>query len=73
MAESTQSNSGGGCFSKLLFLILLVAAGGLGLAIFAAIEPQDLSDLRNPAPTAKAAPVRRTCPACSPIRKIRPL
>ena len=58
MADSSQSNSGGGCFSKLLFLILLVAAGGLGAAIFAAIEPQDLSDLRAPAPTAKAAPVR---------------
>ncbi|MEY3894642.1 MAG: hypothetical protein RLZZ214_161 [Verrucomicrobiota bacterium] len=58
MADSSQSNSGGGCFSKLLFLILLVAAGGLGAAIFAAIEPQDLSDLSTPAPTAKAAPVR---------------
>lgn len=58
MAESTQSNSGSGCFSKLLFLILLGAAAGLGAAIFAAVEPQDLSDLRNPAPTAKAVPPR---------------
>lgn len=58
MADSTQSTSGGGCFSKLIFLILLVAAGGLGAAIFAVVDPQDLSDLRSPAPTAKAVPVR---------------
>ena len=58
MAESTQSKSGGGCFSKLLFLILLVAAGGLGAAIFAAVEPQDLSDLKAPTPAAKAIPER---------------
>lgn len=45
MAEPSNSKSGGGCFSKLLMLILLVAAGGLGAAIYYAIEPQDLTDL----------------------------
>lgn len=58
MADSTQSFPGGGCFSKLVFLILLVAAGGLGAAIIAAVQPQDLTDLSDPALNAKAAPVR---------------
>lgn len=58
MADSSQSIPGGGCFSKLVFLILLAAAGGLGAAIVAAIQPQDLTDLRNPTPNAEAAPVR---------------
>lgn len=58
MAESTQSKSGGGCFSKLLLIILLVAAGGLATAIYSAIQPQDLSDLKTPAPVAKPGPVR---------------
>ncbi len=54
MAEPSKSRSGGGCFSKLLMLILLVVAGGLGSAIFYAVQPQDLSDLV----TAKALPER---------------
>ncbi len=45
MGEPTKSKSGGGCFSKLLMLILLAAAFGLGAAIFHAIKPQDLTDL----------------------------
>ena len=47
MADSSKFKSGGGCFSKLLLLILLVAAGGLGAAIFYAVQPQDLSDLTS--------------------------
>lgn len=58
MADSQPSNSGGGCFSKLVFLILLVAAGGLGAAVVSAIQPQDLSDLSSPAETGKPAPER---------------
>ena len=45
MAEPKTPKSGGGCLSKLLFLILLVAAGALGSAIFFVIQPQDLTDL----------------------------
>lgn len=50
MAEPSKFKSGGGCFSKLLLLILLVAAGGLGAAIFYAIQPQDLTDLASAKP-----------------------
>jgi hypothetical protein len=57
MAESSSSNVGGGCFSKLLMLILLVAAGGLAMAIYSAVQPQDLSDLKTPAPA--ASPVQQ--------------
>ncbi len=39
------SNSGGGCFSKLLFLILLIAAGGFVSAIYHVTQPQELADL----------------------------
>ena len=49
MADPAQPRSGGGCFSKLLFLILLVAAFGLGVGIYLATQPQDLSDLALPA------------------------
>jgi hypothetical protein len=58
MAEPTQSKSGGGCLSKLMLLLLLAAAGGLGMAIYSALQPQDLSDLKNPAPVANPGPVR---------------
>ena len=54
MAESSKFKSGGGCFSKLLLLILLVAAAGLGVAVFYAVQPQDLADLA----TAKRLPER---------------
>lgn len=48
MAEPKQTRSGGGCFSKLLLLFLLVAAGGLATAIYSAVQPQDLTDLATP-------------------------
>ncbi len=58
MADSSSSKAGGGCFSKLVVLILLVAAGGLGMAIYNALQPQDLSDLKSPAPAANPVPDR---------------
>jgi hypothetical protein len=48
MGDFTSSKSGGGCFSKLLMMILLVAAGCLAMAIYSAVQPQDLSDLKSP-------------------------
>lgn len=56
MAEPTSSKSGGGCFSKLLFLILLLAAGGFATAVYFVSRPQDLSDLSTA--TAKPLPQR---------------
>lgn len=44
---------GGGCFSKLLFLLLLLGAAGLGSAISFALRAQDLSDLSSAAPVAQ--------------------
>jgi hypothetical protein len=58
MAEPRQQRTGAGCLSKLLFLVLLAAALGLGSAIFQALQPQDLTDLGGYGPTAKALPVR---------------
>lgn len=58
MAESPKRKSGGGCLGKLFFLILLVAAGGLGTAVFFIAQPQDLTDIGGYGPTAKAAPAR---------------
>ena len=48
MAASNTSKSGIGCFSKLILLVLLLAAAGLATAIYSAIQPQDLSDLSSP-------------------------
>jgi hypothetical protein len=45
MAETNKPKSGGGCLLKLLFLILLVPCVGLGMAVFYAVQPQDLTDL----------------------------
>lgn len=54
MAEPKKPKSGGGCLSKLLFLILLVPCIGLGVAVFYAVQPQDLTDLGGYGPaTAK--------------------
>ena len=53
-SESNKPKSeGGGCFSKLLLLILLAAAVGLGAAIYYAIIPQEGYDA-----TAKKLPER---------------
>ncbi len=58
MAEPSKFKSGGGCFSKLLLLILLAAAVGLGAAIFYAIQPQDLTDLGGHGPATGILPER---------------
>ena len=58
MAVPKKPSSGGGCFSKLLFLILLAAAAGLGSAVFFVIQPQDLTDLGGYGPAMKTAPER---------------
>ncbi|MES2439643.1 MAG: hypothetical protein V4584_11275 [Verrucomicrobiota bacterium] len=58
MSEPKTHKSGGGCFSKLLFLILLVATAGLGSAVFFAVQPQDLTDLGGYGTAAKKLPER---------------
>lgn len=45
MGDGSKTKSGGGCLSKLVLLFLLVAALGLGTAVFFVARPQDLSDL----------------------------
>lgn len=45
MADSSLPKSGSGCFSKLLFLVLLIAAGGFASAIYFITRPQDYSDV----------------------------
>lgn len=45
MADSSLPKSGGGCFSKLLFLVLLIAAGSFASAIYFVVQPQDYSDV----------------------------
>jgi hypothetical protein len=47
MSEPAPTRARGGCFSKLIFLLLLVVAIGLGAALFSAVRPQDLSDLKG--------------------------
>jgi hypothetical protein len=56
MADPAQRNSGGGCLSKLVFLILMFGAGGLGWALFLISLPQNLSDLTK---GSEAAPAGR--------------
>jgi hypothetical protein len=58
MSDPQQPKSGGGCFSKLLFLVLLAALGGLGLALVAVAVPQDLSDLGGRSPAARSESTR---------------
>ncbi len=58
MSEPKKPKSGGGCFSKLLFLILLAAMGGLGSAVYFVTQAQDLTDLGGYGPAVKATPPR---------------
>ena len=44
----------GGCFSKLVGLLLLVVAVGVGAAVVTIVKPQDLSDLEGRGPGAVA-------------------
>lgn len=56
MADPAQRNSDGGCLSKLAFMILMLAAIGLGSALFLVVQPQDLSELTR---NANSAPGNR--------------
>jgi hypothetical protein len=56
MADPAQRNSDGGCLSKLAFMILMLAAIGLGSALFLIVQPQDLSELTR---NANSAPGNR--------------
>jgi hypothetical protein len=58
MSDTKKPKSAGGCFSKLLLLILLAAMGGLGTAVHFVTQPQDLSDLGGYGPAVKATPPR---------------
>ncbi len=58
MSEPKAPRSGGGCFSKLLFLILFGATAALGAAIYFVVQPQDLTDLGGNGTSSKIAPVR---------------
>ncbi len=58
MADSSKPASRGGCFSKLMFLFLLVALGGLGTGVYFVTQPQDLADIGGYGPATKATPVR---------------
>lgn len=58
MADPKKPKSGGGCLSLLITLIFLVAAVGLGSALFFIVQPQDLTNLGGYGPAAKTAPVR---------------
>lgn len=52
MGDDSKTKSGGGCLSKLVLLFLLVAAAGLGTAVFFVARPQDLSDVGGYGPSA---------------------
>jgi len=58
MAEPTKQKSGGGCFVKSFFLLLLAATCGLGTAVYCIAQPQDMSDIDGYGPLAKAVPER---------------
>lgn len=58
MPKTPNSGAGGGCFSKLLFLLLLAAAVGLGAAVYSAVQPQNLTDIGGYVPPAKPIPER---------------
>lgn len=58
MSEPSQQRSRGGCFSKLLFLILLLAVVGLGVGVFYAVQPQSLTDVGGYTASSPATQVR---------------
>jgi hypothetical protein len=58
MAAPYQTPSSGGCFSKLLFLVLILPLALLGAAIYFIAQPQDLSDIGGYNPPAGTPPAR---------------
>ena len=58
MSESKEPRPGGGCFSKLLFLILFSATAALGSAVYFIAQPQDLTDLGGYGTVSKITPTR---------------
>lgn len=58
MADPTNPKSSGGCLGKLLVLILLAGAIGLGTAVFFIVQPQDLTDIGGYGPAAKPGVAR---------------
>lgn len=58
MSEEKKSGFIGGCFSKLLFLVLLAILGGLGAGVWFVTQAQDMSDLGGHGPAVKASPPR---------------
>ncbi|MES2476755.1 MAG: hypothetical protein V4640_13305 [Verrucomicrobiota bacterium] len=58
MSEPKKPRFLGGCFSRLLFLILLATLGGLITAVYFVTLPQDMSDLGGHGPAVKATPPR---------------
>lgn len=58
MSESKEPRPGGGCFSKLLLLILFGATAALGSAVYFIAQPQDLTDLGGYGTVSKITPTR---------------
>jgi len=58
MADSSKPKSSGSCLGKLVALILLCGALGLGSALFFISQPQDLTDVGGYGPAAKNASSR---------------
>ncbi len=58
MSEAKKRSFLGGCLSKLLVLVLLAVLGGVGAAIWFAVQAQDLSDLGGHGAAMKANPPR---------------
>jgi hypothetical protein len=58
MSEAKKTRFLGGCFSKLLFLVLLAVLGGMGAGLWFALQPQDMGDLGGHGPAMRATPPR---------------
>lgn len=58
MADSSKSNSGGGCLEKLFWIVFLVVFCGVATALFFVTQPQDLSDIGGYNRTARRAAPR---------------
>ena len=53
-APETAPEKPRGCFSRLIVLVLLLAAVGLGFALYSMAQPQDLSDIQGYEPASRA-------------------